>query len=280
MARGDRFFFHPTGQVYDRPEEHGIRYDAVQFNSSDGTSLYAWFLHADLARAPGQPARPLGTLVHCHGNAGNITGHYRFVAWLIRRGWNVFCFDYRGYGKSQGTPTREGAVADAGAAIDWAGKRESTGRAPLVLFGQSIGGSIAIAAAINRTDLAAIAVEGAFASYQTEARYVCRRSILWGVAGLVSRTFVAAGCDPLDCVADLPAIPKLFMCGRRDPIVDCRETVQLYERAREPKEQWMLEGGSHTEALIDNTPDDLDPSFTRRDRFEAFLRAAVGGIMA
>ena len=81
-----------------------------------------------------------------------------------------------------------------------------------------------------------------------------------GVAGLVSRTVVGSGYDPIDCAAALPDVPKLFMCGRRDPIVDYQETERLHAKARDPKEIWILEDGSHTEALIDNSPDDDDPS--------------------
>lgn len=277
MARGDRFFFHPTATVYDRPEEHGLRYEPVTFASRDGTSLHGWFLPA--------VGEARGTIVHSHGNAGNITGHYRFVAWLPERGFNVFCFDYRGFGRSAGRPTREGAVLDVHAAVDQVRDRPDVAADRIVLFGQSLGGTLALVAAGQRDDLAAVAVEGAFATFRSEARHVCRRTWwLWGVSGLVPRMFIAPGCDPIEFVERLGPIPKLFICGTADRIVDYRETAALHDRAMDPKELWVLEGGGHTDALIDDGPD-LDarchpqgPLAAKRDRFHRFcLRSVDGG---
>ncbi|MFQ5491670.1 MAG: alpha/beta hydrolase, partial [Phycisphaerae bacterium] len=232
----------------------------------DGLRLHGWFLPA------AGPVR--GTLVHCHGNAGNITGHYRFVAWLPERGWNVLVFDYRGFGESPGRPSREGAVADVHAAVDYARARPDVDANRVVLFGQSLGGSVAIVAAAERDDLAGLAVEGAFASYQEEARFVCRqRWWLWGVSGLVSRWFVADGADPIYAVGRVPAVPKLFICGTADRIVDCQQTVVLHDEAGEPKELWMLEDEGHTTALIDDEPE--ESGMTGRARFVRFLDSTV-----
>jgi len=283
MARGDRFFFYPTDTVYDRPEEQGLGYESVAFDSRDGTGLHGWFFPAyGGAACSGGGASAvrvaLGTIVHCHGNAGNITGHYRFVAWLPRRGFNVLCFDYRGFGRSAGRPSRGGVVHDVHAAIEYVKTRPEVDAGKIVLFGQSLGGSAAIAAAAERDDLAGLAVEGAFASYQQEAHYVCRRSWwLWAMAGVVSRCVVAAGCDAIDHVERVGSIPKLFICGTADRIVDYRQTVALYESAVEPRELWVLEGGGHTEALIDDQPDAQDPATTRRERFRMFLEQAANG---
>ena len=274
MARGDRFFFYPTATVYDRPEEHGLRYEAVTFASRDGTSLHGWFFPA--------VGDARGTIVHSHGNAGNITGHYRFVAWLPQRGFNVFCFDYRGFGRSAGHPTREGAVLDVHAAVDHVRDRPDVAADRIVLFGQSLGGTLALVAAAGRDDLAGVAVEGAFATFQSEARHVCRRTWwLWGVAGLVPRIFISPGCDPIEFVGRMGPIPKLFICGAADRIVDHRDTVALHDRAGDPKELWVLEGGGHTDALIDDGPDPeagRNPQGTAGANRECFRRFCLGAV--
>jgi len=270
MARGDRFFHYPTRTIYDRPEEHGIACEDVFFESDGGQRLHGWFLPAT--------GRARGTLIHCHGNAGNITGHYRFVAWLPARGWNVFCFDYRGFGRSAGRPTREGDVADVHAAIDCMQRREGVDADRLVLFGQSLGGTVALAVAAEREDLAALAVEGAFASYRDEARFVCRRTWwLWGVAGVVSRVFVATGHDAIDRVHRVGSIPKLFVCGARDGTVDHRQTIALHEAAGPPKALWVLPEGGHMDALVDNEPEPGQDGVGKRDRFLGFLDGALNG---
>ena len=268
MARGDRFFFHPTRTVYDRPEEHGLEYEQVVFTGQQGHRLNGWFFPADGPAA--------GTVVHCHGNAGNITGHYRFVAWLPRRGWNVLCFDYRGYWRSEGRPTREAAVADTHAAVDWVMHRDGVDPARIVLFGQSLGGTMAVVAAAQRDDLAGLAVEGSYASHREEVRFICGRTWwLWGVSRVVPRVFIAGGCDPIDVVDRVGPIPKLFICGTCDRIVDYRQTVALHERAGGPKELWVIEGGGHTDALVDDEPDADNPAISKRDRFCRFLERSV-----
>ncbi len=268
MARGDGFFFHPSQRIYDDPHEHGLTFQSVFFEGEAGRRLHGWFFPA-IGDAQ-------GTIIHCHGNAGNITGHYRFVGWLPKRGWNVFCFDYGGFGQSSGKPTREVAITDTHSAIDYIKARDDIDGRRLILFGQSLGGAVAIVAAADRDDLAGLAAEGAFASYQEEARFVCHHTWwLWGVAGIASKTFISSGYDPIEMVGRLGRLAKLFICGRSDGIVDYRHTLALHEAAQQPKELWVLEDGSHTDALIDDEPDSQDPSKTRRDRFTQFLQRAA-----
>jgi predicted alpha/beta-fold hydrolase len=113
-TRGDHWFYHPTQYEYGYPEDEDLAYESVRFPSGD-ERLHGWFFPA--------ASDPKGTVIHCHGNAGNITGHFQFVAWMPSCGWNVLVFDYRGFGRSTGRPTRAGTVADVNAAIDYAGSR-------------------------------------------------------------------------------------------------------------------------------------------------------------
>ena len=154
MAIGDRLFYYPTSVVYGRPESHGLTYESVCFESGDGTALHGWFFPSD------GPTR--GTIVHCHGNAGNITGHFEAVRWLPACGWNVLCFDYRGYGRSAGAPSRSGTIEDARAALRYALSRSDVDPRCVVMLGQSLGGSIGIVVAAECDTLRGLAVEGAF----------------------------------------------------------------------------------------------------------------------
>src|SRR5512137_1151904 len=67
--------------------------------AEDGIRIHAWFAPAESAKA---------TLVMSHGNAGNISHRYLVLRSLQRRGYNVLMYDYRGYGRSDGTPSEEG----------------------------------------------------------------------------------------------------------------------------------------------------------------------------
>ncbi len=130
QLKGDRWFFYPTQTEYAHPDEFGLPFESVHFES-EGNLLHGWYFPSE--------GRAKGTIVHCHGNAGNVTGHFKFVTSMPKRGWNVFCFDYRGFGRSRGTPTRPGAVADTHAAVDYLITRRDVDPTRIALFGQSLG---------------------------------------------------------------------------------------------------------------------------------------------
>src|SRR5512134_443700 len=81
----------------------------VYFKTPDGLKLHGWFL-----KAQGEPE---GTILVLHGNAENLSTHVNGVLWLVDEGYNIFIFDYRGYGRSEGTPTIAGVHVDAEAAL-------------------------------------------------------------------------------------------------------------------------------------------------------------------
>lgn len=258
MALADRLFYHPTRTEYDAPENCRLAYESVRIPSTDGVWLHGWWFPSH--------GTPRGTVVHCHGNAGNITAHFRFVAWLPSCGFNVLCFDYRGYGQSTGKVTRAGTLADAHAAVDHARGRPGVDPARMLLLGQSIGGTIGIRVAAERDDLCGVAFDGPFSSYRKEAYFVARHSILWGVAGLVSRYLISDDLSAIEVVHRIAPCPALFIAGTDDHIVDFRQAVELYEAAGDPKELRVVEGADHCESLVtedDDGRDHLAQFFTR-----------------
>ncbi len=259
MAIGDGLFYYPTRQEYGRPETHGLKYQSVCFAGADGSQLHGWFFPA--------AGDAFGTIVHLHGNAGNITGHFESVKWLPEAGWNVFCFDYRGYGQSTGRPTRQGTIEDGLAAVEYAGSRSDVDADGIVLFGQSLGGAVGIVVAARCLQVCGIAVEGAFSRYRNEAAFVCRQNMLISsLAGLLARFIISEGHDPIDWVADIAPRPTLFVCGTNDRIVDHRQTIALHEAAGRPKTLHVIEGGGHTDSICEAEG---------RQRFAEFFRRCV-----
>lgn len=245
MPLGDALFYHPTRTVYDQPESYGLRHEPMTIRTDDGLRLDAWFFPADVA-----PAR--GTVVHVHGNAGNITGHFAHVAWLPAAGWNLLCFDYRGYGRSQGKPSRAGLVADTHAAIDAVRERADVAPQRIVLLGQSLGGAISIVVGAQRRDLAGIAVEGAFSHYRRIAQWHVRRSpLLLALAWWVPRVLIADELNPIDHVARVAPTPLFILHGRNDEVVDPAMAEELHGAAGEPKELWLIDGARHYGAFDD-----------------------------
>ena len=244
MFRGDRFFYYPDAVEYDSPATHQLVYESVWFQAADGPGLHGWFFPA--------AGQAHGTVLHLHGNAGNITGHFQHVAWLPAAGWNLLCFDYRGYGQSQGTVTRAGTIADAHAALDYLLARPDVDSGRIVAFGQSLGGAVGIVLAAERTELRGLATDGAFDSYRRIVSWHIRRNpFLLALAWWVPKLTMRDGYDPIDYVARIAPRPVFIMHGTADAVVPAASSQRLYQAAGEPKEIWLIEGVEHYQAMED-----------------------------
>ncbi len=244
MLGCDSLFYYPNRQFYGSPRDYGIAHESVYFNSADGTRLHGWFLHAR--------TRPMGTLLHFHGNAGNISGHFHHVAWLPAAGWNVLTFDYRGYGQSHGKVTRAGTIADGHAALDYLLSRPDVDRERIVGFGQSLGGAVGIVVTAERQEIRGLAVDGAFDSYQAVANWHVRRNpLLFCLGWWLPQLLMSKGYEPIDYIGRIAPRPLLIMHGTSDAVVDPQMARRLHEAAREPKELWLIEGADHYGAIQD-----------------------------
>jgi hypothetical protein len=236
----DRFFYHPSNERYASPEDYNIAYESVNFRTSDNLLLHGWFL----------PARHTakGTVLHLHGNAGNITAHFPFIAWLPSSDWNVLCFDYRGYGQSEGSVTREGTLTDAHAALDCLLQREDVNAGHIVVFGQSLGSALGIVLTAQREEVSGIVAYGGFDHYRNVAAWHIRHSWLlpfaWWAPWLMSDEL-----NPVDYVDRIAPRPLLVMHGTADRIVPVRMAHNLYHAAGEPKELYLFDGADHYEAM-------------------------------
>lgn len=156
----ERLFYHPTaGPTPAMPDA-----ERVFFTSHDGTQLCGWFVpaHADTS--------PAGTILHVHGNAGNINDHAWFTEYLPPAGFNVFIFDYRGYGQSEGTARRrQPLIEDTNAALEYVLTRDDVDAARIGMYGQSLGGSIGLNVMAERPEIRAAVIESAFDSWRTIA---------------------------------------------------------------------------------------------------------------
>jgi fermentation-respiration switch protein FrsA (DUF1100 family) len=250
-------FFQPYRGHVQTPENLGLVYEDVQFQAGDGTPLHAWFLPA--------VGKAQGTILFLHGNAENISTHIMSVRWLPAKGFNVFLLDYRGYGASGGVASLSGVQDDVDAALRTLLARKDVDPDRVVVFGQSLGGAIAIynvAHSPYRQHIRALVVESAFASY----RQITREKLddfwlTWPLQWLLSWT-VSDEYSPSAAVAGVSPIPLLIIHGDRDPIVPPPHGQRLYDLAREPKQIWVVPGAGHIQAF---------QSQIYRDRFVAYL---------
>jgi len=124
-----------------------------------------------------------GTVVVFHGNSDNIStlGHQIFD--FINNGYNLFLFDYRGYGKSTGKPSQEGLNKDAKAILNYVIANYTKNNEKLIIYGQSLGGAVLLRAIKDieeKEKISSIIVEGSFLSYKqiAEDKFIFLTSLL------------------------------------------------------------------------------------------------------
>lgn len=231
-------FYQPDHVLYSVPTQAGLAFETVRFASRDGTPLSGWFIPA--ASHP-NPRTAKGTVVHFHGNAQNMSAHWEFVGWLARQGYNVFVFDYRGYGESQGRAEPRGVLDDSHSALDYVRTRADVDAQRLLVLGQSLGGTnaIAVVGSGNCAGVRAIAIEATFSSYSAIAN-----EKVPGAGWLMRDDYSAERY-----VARLAPTPLLLIHGTADAVVPYHHSLRLLEAAQPPKTLLTVEGGAHLDAL-------------------------------
>lgn len=227
-------FYYPDNVDYGSPMQQGLVYQSVEFTSKDGTRLHGWFVPA---KGLQNPKDALGTVVHFHGNAQNLSAHWHGVKWLPEQGFNVFLFDYRGYGKSEGKPSQQGLFDDSNAALDYVRQRADIDANKLLIFGQSLGGTnaIAVVGAGNRAGVKAVAIESTFSAYSAIAN-----DKISGAGILLRDTYSANRY-----VDKIAPIPLLLLHGTHDNVIPQSHSQTLYDLAQEPKRLIIIKGGQH-----------------------------------
>ncbi|HVR30306.1 MAG TPA: alpha/beta fold hydrolase [Thermoanaerobaculia bacterium] len=210
------------------PAAYGLEVEDVWFEADDGTRLHGWWIEQSGARA---------TLLYCHGNNGNVTNRIALLQDLRRLGFNLLAFDYRGYGRSEGTPFEEGLYRDVRAAWDYLIAERSGRPASILLFGHSLGGAVAIDGALHR-EVAGLIVQSSFTQIRDMARTLYPGVPLHYIARNQFRSIEKV---------DRLSIPKLFVHGGADPTVPPSLGRALYERAAAPKEWYEVAHAGHSE---------------------------------
>jgi len=254
-------FFHPHRMLVQTPDRVGLRYESLALRAADGVKLVAWFMPA--------AGKPRATVLFLHGNAENISTHFMNVAWMPAEGFHVLALDYRGYGGSQGKPSLPGAQLDIDAALAALLARPDVDARRIVLFGQSLGGALAIhygARGARRGALRAVIADGAFADYRAIASEKLAASVLTWPFQWLPALVVDNDYSPLASVGAVSPLPLLLLHGEADAIVPPHHAQRLYEAARLPKELWLLPGVGHIQSVI-------DPSLRRR--LSDYVRRAV-----
>lgn len=217
MIFENKLIFIPSKYPEGDWKPQGLNFQDAWFKASDGTRLHGWYV---------PHPRPAAYILFCHGNAGNIT-HRADRAELLhdRCAAAVLLFDYRGYGRSEGSPSETGVLDDARAARAWLAQQAGINQRDIIVMGESLGGGVAV-------DLAAadgargLILENTFSSLGDVAAY--------HVPVLPVRYFMRTRLDSLSKIGKYHG-PLLQSHGQPDRVVPYKFGQRLFDAANQPK---------------------------------------------
>lgn len=230
------------------PGSFGWPYEELELAAEDGPRLHAWWI-------PGPPEGPV--VLFSHGNGGNISHRFDKLGLFRRAGASVLIYDYRGYGRSTGTPSEQGTYRDGEAAWRWLTREKRIPPERVVLYGESLGSAIALELAL-REKPAGLILDSPFTSTIAMGQEI--------FPFLPVRWLVRYRYDNLSKIAKLSA-PLLVMHSPEDDIVPYAMGRRLFEAAPAPKDFFEMKG-NHNDGFADTGP-------AYGEALKAFLARAV-----
>jgi fermentation-respiration switch protein FrsA (DUF1100 family) len=227
-----RGVYYPSKNIYLTPASLKLPFEDVSFKTGDTLTLHGWFI-------PGNNGNY--TVFVFHGNAGNISDRIDKIILLRETGANIFIFDYRGFGVSQGSPSERGFYLDAKAAYDYLLNTRNIPAERIIFYGESLGAGVALHLASEVKYIRAIIVEGAFS---------CGRDMAKVFYPFIPVFFFSDSFNSLKTVKNVHAA-KLFLHSQDDEVVPLALSRKLYESSPEPKSFVELRGG-HNTAFLDS----------------------------
>jgi fermentation-respiration switch protein FrsA (DUF1100 family) len=216
-----------------RPTDVGMDYQDVSIETTDGVMLHGWFI----------AGRSSQVLLFFHGNAGNISHRLDSIGQFHDLGLSVLIIDYRGYGQSTGRTTEMGIYRDADAAWRYLTEERGIVANDILIFGRSLGGSVASRLASEYQPLALI-VESSFTSIPDIAQDLYP----W----LPVRWLRRLNHATRDYVRDVRC-PILVIHSRDDDIIPFRHGEEIFAAANEPRTLLAIRGTHNDAFLVDES---------------------------
>lgn len=234
-----RLIFFPSERLWATPADWGLEHEEVELTTEDEVTMHGW-----LVTPPKPRATPPRTLLFFHGNAGNLSHQGDSIRIFTELGLEVLIIDYRGYGRSEGSPSEQGLYRDANAAWEWLTQVRGIPPEEIVVFGRSLGGAVAAWLAA-RTTPAAVIIESSSDRMQSLAE------VHYPLLSRVIRLRVA-----FPAVDDITTVhsPLLVLHSPDDEILPSRLWRRLHEAAPGPKHFVELRG-DHNEGFLRSQPE-------------------------
>ncbi len=201
--------------------------ESVVFQSSNGNKLNGWLLKP-------KNQIPNITLLHFHGNAGFIMSQYQTIKPLLKYGFQIFVFDYSGFGFSEGKATRKNILIDANSALDYVKSRADLKNSKLLIYGHSLGGHLsAVVAEQRQADIDGLVIEGAFSSH---------RDIAAQKAGIFGRILVSEKYSATQSIRKYKK-PLLVIHSSEDEVIPFKMGQKIFKNANTTKVFYEIKKG-------------------------------------
>jgi pimeloyl-ACP methyl ester carboxylesterase len=238
----------PSKDLIETPESIGLKFEDIQLKTKDNVNLSAWFVPAKANDSIGK-----GVILFCHGNGGNIGNRVSYLPIFRGLGLSTFLFDYRGYGKSEGSPSELGTYNDVESAWQYLTQVRKISPKKIIIYGESLGGAIA-----------------SYIAQTTTAQTTSQQDVQ-GVAGglILASTFTSIADRASELYPFLPIhllsrfsynsrdrlpnikVPVLIIHSTEDEIIPFHHGDRNFKAANEPKKLIKLRG-DHNSGFLDS----------------------------
>jgi fermentation-respiration switch protein FrsA (DUF1100 family) len=227
----NQFVYFPDRVLVANPHMLALPFQDVWLETADNVRVHGWFMPCDA---------PVASVLFLHGNAGNISHRLDNLRLLVERArCQVLIIDYRGYGRSDGSPDERGTYLDAAAAWAWLTAHTP---GPHVIFGRSLGGAVAVHTAVAAAPRpAGVIVENTFTRLLDIAADMVPFPAMLGLLPDIYPTLTRA---------PKLTMPLMIIHSDRDELIPVGHAHTLFAAAPEPKELYIVEGGRHNDAYL------------------------------
>ena len=201
---------YPSGN-WNPTQVEGCSIEDVYFEAEDGVRPHSWFLENPSSKR---------VLVYYHGNAGSIADRYEWGCQLKGVGASVLMVEYRGYGRSEGSPGEAGFYKDAEAVWKWLVQTKGYAANQIILYGKSLGGGVA-AELSTRHSPGALVLQSTFTSIPDMAKIVLP---------FVPKFMIRTRFQTIDKLSQIDC-PVLVIHSRDDEIVPFQMGERLAQKA-------------------------------------------------
>lgn len=240
----ERLLFFPSKFPQGDWDPKQLRFEDIHFASEDGTKLHGWYCPVE---------NPKAVMLVAHGNAGHVASRAPWLRYLQEQAKvSVFMFDYRGYGRSEGSPTVEGAIQDAVAARAKLCELAKVKDSEMLLMGESLGGAIVVQLA-SKSPPRGLILQSTFSSLRDIAEFHFP-NLAWVVPPekLNSAAAIATYKGEL-----------LVSHGTADETIPFASGEKIFQNANEPKEFVSIENVGHNDWMTESYLKKLDEFIER-----------------